>query len=46
MAMINPGSGLAAGWAVGKSANRQLALKCWEMAKANLAAWGVGSFGV
>jgi putative transposase len=41
MAMIDPGSGWAAGWAVGKSANRELALKCWELAKANLAAWGV-----
>ena len=41
MAMLDPGSGWVAGWAVGKSVNRELALKCWEMAKANLAAWGV-----
>ena len=41
MAMLDPGSGWVAGWAVGKSANRELALKCWEVAKANLAAWGV-----
>jgi len=41
MAMLDPGSGWIAGWAVGKSANWQLALRCWEKAKANLAAWGV-----
>jgi len=41
MAVIDPGSGWVAGWAVGKSANRDLALRCWEKAKANLAAWGV-----
>jgi len=28
MAMIDPGSGWVAGWAVGKSANRELALRC------------------
>ena len=27
MAMLDPGSGWVAGWAVGKSANRELALK-------------------
>ena len=32
MAMLDPGSGWVAGWAVGKSANQESALKCWEMA--------------
>jgi len=34
------------GWAVGKSANRKLALRCWEMAKASLAAWSLGPRGL
>ena len=46
MAMLDPGSGWVAGWAVGKSADRELALKCWERAKANLAGWGVGPEGL
>ena len=46
MAMLDPGSGWVAGWAVGKSADRELALKCWEKAKANLAGWGVGPEGL
>jgi len=40
MAMIAPGSGWVAGWAVGKSANRELALRCWEAAKESLAKVG------
>jgi len=40
MAMIDPGSGWAAGWAVGRSANRELALRCWEAAKESLAKAG------
>jgi len=40
MAMIDPGSGWVAGWAVGKSANRGLALRCWEAAKESLAKVG------
>ena len=40
MAMIDPGSGWVAGWAVGKSANRELALRCWEAAKESLAKVG------
>jgi len=40
MTLIDPGSGWVAGWAVGKSANGELALRCWERAKGNLAAWG------
>jgi len=40
MAMINPGSGWVAGWALGKSANRELALRCWEAAKESLAKAG------
>jgi len=40
MAMIDPASGWVAGWAVGRSANRELALKCWEAAKESLAKAG------
>ena len=40
MAMLDPGSGWAVGWAVGKSANRELALRCWEAAKESLAKVG------
>ena len=46
MAMSDPGSGWVAGWAVGKSADRELALRWWEVAKANLAGWGVGPEGL
>ena len=40
MAMINPGSGWVVGCALGKSANRELALRCWEAAKESLAKAG------
>ena len=40
MAMIDPGSGWVVGWALGKSANRELALRCWEAAKESLAKAG------
>ena len=46
MAMLDPGSGWVAGWAVGKSADRDLALRCWEMAKVNLAWWSVDPEGL
>lgn len=46
MAMLDPASGWVAGWAVGKSANRELALRCWEMAKGNLAALGRSPHGL
>jgi len=46
MAMIDPGSGWVEGWAVGKSANRELALKCWEAAKEGLAEVGRGTWGL
>lgn len=46
MAMIDPGSGWVAGWAVGKSANRELALRCWEAAKEGLAEVGRGPWGL
>jgi len=38
---LDPGSGWVAGWAVGRGTNRASALKCWEEAKASMAAWGV-----
>ena len=37
VAMIDPGSGWVVGWAVGRKANRELALRCWEGTKVNLA---------
>jgi len=40
MAMIDSGSGWIAGWAVGKTAKAELALRCWEAAKENLAKVG------
>jgi len=33
IATIDSGNGWVAGWAVTKSANRKLVLKCWEAAK-------------
>jgi len=46
MAMLDPASGWVAGWAVGKSADRALALRCWEMTKGNLAALGRSPHGL
>ena len=46
MAMLDPGSGWVAGWAVGKSPNRELALGCWERSKRGLGAWGQGPVGI
>lgn len=46
MAMLDPASGWVPGWAVGKGANRELALRCWEMAKENLWAMGVSPWGL
>ncbi len=40
MAMVDPASGWVGAWAVGESANRQLALRCWDKAKDNLARLG------
>jgi len=37
MAMIDPASGRMSGWSVGARADRELALRCWEAAKENLA---------
>ena len=37
MAMIDPGSGWVESWAVSKSADRELPLRCWEAAKESLA---------
>ncbi len=40
MAMVDPASGWVGAWAVGESANRQLALRCWDKAKDNLTRLG------
>lgn len=40
MAVVDVGSRCALGWAVGPSANRKLALRCWEQVRARLAALG------
>jgi len=38
MAVVDVGSRCALGWAVGPSANRALALRCWEQVRARMAA--------
>lgn len=40
MAMVCIESRFVAGWAVGRSANRKLALRCWDHAKKRLARFG------
>jgi len=40
MAVVDVGSRCALGWAVGPSANRKLALRCWEQVRARMAALG------
>jgi transposase InsO family protein len=40
MAVVDVGSRCALGWAVGPSANRELALRCWEQVRARMAALG------
>ena len=40
MPFLDHASRLCAGWAVGKRANRDLALKAWENTKQHLADWG------
>jgi putative transposase len=40
MAVVDVGSRCALGWAVGPSANRTLALRCWERVHARMAALG------
>ena len=46
MAMVDVGSAWVPGWAVGSSANRSLALRCWETVKEALAHVGRGTEGV
>jgi transposase InsO family protein len=40
MAMIDVGSRCVLGWAVGPSANRDLALRCWKRVRARMAGLG------
>jgi transposase InsO family protein len=40
MAVIDVGSRCALGWAVGPSANRELALRCWKRVRARMAGLG------
>jgi transposase InsO family protein len=40
MAVVDVGSRLALGWAVGPSANRELALRCWEQVRTCMAGLG------
>jgi transposase InsO family protein len=40
MAVVDVGSRCALGWAVGPSANRELALRCWKQVRARMAALG------
>jgi transposase InsO family protein len=40
MAVVDVGSRYALGWAVGPSANRTLALRCWEQVRARMAGLG------
>lgn len=40
MAVVDVGSRCALGWAVGPSANRKLALRCWERVRARMATLG------
>jgi transposase InsO family protein len=40
MAVVDVGSRCALGWAVGPSANRELALRCWEQVRARMAGLG------
>lgn len=40
MAVIDVGSRCALGWAVGSSANRELALQCWEQVRARMSRLG------
>jgi transposase InsO family protein len=40
MAVVDVGSRCALGWAVGPSANRKLALQCWEQVRARMTALG------
>jgi len=42
----HPGSDWAAGWAVGRSTNRELALRCWEAAKESLTKAGLDPQGL
>ncbi|MFZ2349305.1 MAG: DDE-type integrase/transposase/recombinase [Candidatus Bipolaricaulis anaerobius] len=46
MAMVDVGSAWVPGWAVGSSADRSLALRCWETVKEALAHVGRGTEGV
>lgn len=46
MAMVCIESRLVVGWAVGRSANRKLALRCWRRAKESLAKLGTGPVGL
>ena len=43
MVMLDPASEWAPGWAVGESANRELALRCWEKTRQRLGAVGRGA---
>ena len=40
MAVVDVGSRYALGWAVGPSADRELALQCWERVRARMAGLG------
>ncbi|MCR4392067.1 MAG: transposase family protein, partial [Candidatus Acetothermia bacterium] len=46
MALVDVGSAWAPGWAVGSSADRALALRCWERVKEALAHVGHGTEGL
>ena len=46
MALVDIESKWVAGWAVGPSANRELALRCWQHAKERLAGLGAGPAGL
>ncbi len=46
MAMVDPASGWVTGWAMGKSADRELALRCWERTKESLAQVGRSAQGL
>jgi len=46
MAMVDVGSAWVPGWAVGSSANRDLALRCWEEVQQALAHTGRGTDGL
>ena len=46
MAMHDPQSRVVAGWAVGPSKDRQLALRCWKRAKRRLRQWKVDPEGM